>query len=265
MPPLHFSGDDTVARGVRERRFDVEHEDGVVPGLLWSPPEAAGPRPLVLIGHGASGSKQEDYVVALGRRLARHHGYAAAAIDGPVHGDRRPERNRPGSPFLDFGQRWANDDTLTDAVVSDWRATLDALQSQPDIADAGVGYWGLSMGTILGLPLVAAESRIVVAVLGLMGLSGPTKARLAADAATLSCPVLFLLQWHDELFPVATVLELFDALGTPDKRLHAHPGAHGAVPAEEFEASEAFLARHLGPAGATPPVSPRRVPPGPPG
>ena len=106
------------------------------------------------------------------------------------------------------------------------------------------------MGTILGLPLVAAEPRIAVAVLGLMGLTGPTRSRIAADAPNVRCPVLFLMQWNDELFPRERLADLFDALGSTDKRLHAHPGKHGDVPAEEFEASEAFLARHLGASAA---------------
>lgn len=244
---MHWPGEDVVAKGVRERRFDVEREGRTVPGLLWTPPVAHRPRPLVLIGHGASGSKREDYVVALGRRLVRHLDVAAAAIDGPVHGDRRPPAGPgPDMPFVDFGLLWSSDTTMTDAMVADWRAVLDALQAEPDIGGGPVGYWGLSMGTILGLPLVAAEPRIAVAVLGLMGLTGPTRSRLATDAPNVRGPVLFLMQWHDELFPRDTVLDLFDALGSPDKRLHAHPGPHGGVPPEEFEASERFLALHLG-------------------
>jgi dienelactone hydrolase len=215
--------------------------------LLWTPPDAEGTRPLVLIGHGASGSKREQYVVALGRRLVRHLGYAAAAIDGPVHGDRSPSSGPvPDMPFFQFGQLWSSDDTMTDAIVADWKATLDALQSEPDIGVGPVGYWGLSMGTILGLPLVAAEPRITAAVLGLMGLTGPTRSRIGADAPNVGCPVLFLMQWHDELFPREKVYELFDLLGTSDKRLHAHPGKHGDVPLEEFDFSERFLALHLG-------------------
>jgi dienelactone hydrolase len=93
---------------------------------------------------------------------------------------------------------------------------------------------------------VAAEPRITVAGLGLMGLTGPTRSRILADAPNVRCPVLFLMQWHDELFPRDKVIDLFDALGAADKRLHAHPGKHGEVPPEEFDASERFLALHLG-------------------
>jgi fermentation-respiration switch protein FrsA (DUF1100 family) len=116
-----------------------------------------------------------------------------------------------------------------------------------DVANERCGYWGLSMGTILGLPFVASEARVAVAVLGLMGLTGPTRERFVVDAPAVRCPVLFLVQWNDELFPRDKALELFDAIGSSDKRLHAHPGLHGEVPAEEFEASGRFLASHLGP------------------
>jgi len=237
---------DVAAHGVRERRFDLGRGERVIPGLLWTPPDAVGPRPLVLVGHGAAGSKREDYVVALGRRLVRHLGYAAVAIDGPTHGDRRPgDPTHPDAPLLDFAQAWSSDEAMTDEMVADWRATIDGVQQEPDVGPGGVGYWGLSMGTILGVPLVAAERRIVVAVLGLMGLVGPTRARLATSAAGVGCPVLFLMQWDDELFARDDVLRLFGALGTTDKRLHGQPGRHGEVPSEEFAASEAFLAQHL--------------------
>jgi len=61
----------------------------------------------------------------------------------------------------------------------------------------------------------------------------------------VTCPVLFLAQAHDSLFPPSTAIELFEALGSTDKRLHLQPGQHGEVPVEEFDASEAFLARYL--------------------
>ncbi|MDA8040103.1 MAG: alpha/beta hydrolase [Actinomycetota bacterium] len=233
-----------MAGGVRYRSFVVDGEQGEVPGALWTTPGGSG-LPLVLIGHGASGSKQQDYVRALAHRLVLAHGVAAAAIDGPVHGDRRPDKGVDGAlQFLDFVKVWSSDPCLTDSMVSDWRHTLDQLAALDDIAGP-VGYWGLSMGTILGLPFVASEERVEAAVLGLMGIAGPTAERIAADAPRVTCAVLFLVQWSDELFPRETAFRLFDALGSPDKRLHANPGSHGSVPHDEFQASAAFLARRL--------------------
>jgi len=53
------------------------------------------------------------------------------------------------------------------------------------------------------------------------------------------------VQTEDELVPTEQALALFRSIGSQDKRLHAHPGAHAAVPVEEIEASETFFATHL--------------------
>lgn len=245
--------DDNEREGVRARRFDLDRGGRRVPGMVWTPARSSEPRRLVLIGHGASGNKIQDYVVSMARRLVRHGGLAAASIDGPVHGDRR-QRLDDGSSvvFLHFAQVWSSDDNMTDEMVDDYVATVDALQEMPEIGEGPVGWWGLSMGTILGLPFVAAESRIEAAVLGCMGLTGPTRSRIEADAPRVTCPVLFLVQWDDELFARDTAFALFDALGSKNKRLHASTGSHGSVPDEELSASEAFLTRYLG-AGTTRP------------
>ncbi|MGI8810051.1 MAG: dienelactone hydrolase family protein [Acidimicrobiales bacterium] len=244
---MRWTGQVDTVDGVRERGFEVEVDDRTVPGFLWLPEVGPGPRPLVLLGHGATRHKRIDYLVALGRRVAGDYGFAVAAIDGPGHGDRRaPGHDDEIALFTAFLAEWSREGTVDD-MVADWRATLDALRGLDEVGDGPVGYWGLSMGTIYGVPLVAAEPRIQVAVFGLMGLVGPTRARLAADAAAISCPVLFLQQWDDSLIPRAETLELFDTLGSVDKRLHVHPGDHAAVPVEEIVFSARFLARHLAP------------------
>lgn len=248
---LTWVGDPRTGSGVTERRFDVVADGRVVPGIVWTPGGAAGARPLVLIGHGATRHKRVDYVLALARRLVRDHGFAAAAIDGPGHGDRRTDRNRDEiAVFGDFLAEWSREGT-TDDVVAEWQATLEALRQLDDVGDGPLGYWGLSMGTIYGIPFIAAEPRIQVAVLGLMGLVGPTRERMRLDAASLTCPVLFIQQWDDQLIPREDVFVLFDRLGSLDKRLHAHPGDHADVPIEEMAFSVQFLARHLEAGGTT--------------
>jgi dienelactone hydrolase len=236
----------TIEGGICERSFTLDRDRNPVPGLLWTPEGATGERPLILVGHGGSGNKRQDYVRSLVRRFVGRRGFAAAAIDGPVHGDRRPDGGKDSRlVFLDFAKAWSSDASMTDAMVADWRAVLDRLQELDDVGAGPVGYWGVSMGTILGLPLVAAEPRIRAAVLGLMGLTGPTEDRIRADAPLVRCPVLFLVQWDDSLFARDAAFALYDLVGSKDKRLHANPGPHGAVPPEEFEASERFFARHL--------------------
>ena len=245
-------GDETHVDGVRERDFAVAVDGRTVPGVLWLPEGGTGPRPLVLLGHGATRHKRTDYLVALGRRLASDYGFAVAAIDAAGHGERRlPGHDDDLTLFGDFLTEWSREGTVDD-MVAEWQAAIDAVRDLEEVGDGPIGYWGLSMGTIYGVPLVAAEPRIQVAVFGLMGLLGPTRDRLAADAQSIACPVLLIQQWDDSLIPRAEVFELFDALGSLDKRLHAHPGEHAAVPVEEIAFSARFLARHLAPhAGET--------------
>jgi dienelactone hydrolase len=277
-----WTGEDITDRDVRQRGLMVEVDRRRVPALLWTPalPAVAGdpsgadgdgadrpaPRPLVAIGHGGSNDKRQPAVVAMAHRMVRHHGCAAIAIDGPVHGDRRADRGAdPRLTLAEFGQRWAGDgEAMTDETIADWQQVIAVVQALPDIGEGPVGWWGLSMGTILGLPLVAADRRIRAAVLGLMGLTGPTRQRIAEAADAVRCPVLFLVQRDDELFPWESAVALFDRLATADKRLHAHLGPHGALPDEAFDSSERFLATHLLPAGhrrAPDPSSPPQVEP----
>ncbi len=244
---VRWDGQAVAAEGVREQAFSVDVDGRTVPGVLWLPDAGAGPRPLVLLGHGATRHKRIEYLVALGRRLAADYGFAVAAIDAPGHGERRaPGHDDDIKLFGAFLAEWSREGS-TDDMVADWQATLGALRGLDDVGDGPIGYWGLSMGTIYGVPLVAAEPRIQVAVFGLMGLIGPTRDRMAADAASITCPVLFIQQWDDALIPRAESFQLFDAISSVDKRLHAHPGDHAAVPVEEIVFSARFLARHLAP------------------
>jgi len=237
---MDFIGEAQTSRGVTERRFDLKVDTEVVPGIVWTPENAEpGIRPLVLIGHGGSQHKRAPNVLALARRLVRHLGFAAAAIDGPLHGDRVPE----GISVDELMQRSPEDTGRRfRAAREEWRETLTALKQLPEIGDGPTGYWGLSMGTVIGLPYVASEPRISAAVLGLMGIPADSRGE-AARAVT--CPVLFLVQWDDELIKRTDCLALFDTLGSKEKTMHVNPGLHSSVPAFEIKASEDHFAKYL--------------------
>lgn len=246
--------DGRTERGVTERRFTVARPAEPVPGILWTPEAATGPdsRPLVLFGHGGTQGKRAVNILALARRMVRHHGFGAASIDLPFHGDRRPADERHMSVEErreQLGRRMFGRDraAVVEQAVGDWTAVLDALQGLDHVGAGPVGYWGLSMGSHFGVPLVAGEPRIVAAVLGLFGWA-PTRGQEGVDelAARVTVPVLFLVQWDDEIVPRDNAFQLFDLLGSTDKTLHAHPGRHVEVPGTENDAAEAHLARHLG-------------------
>jgi dienelactone hydrolase len=241
-------------RGVTERDFTVEGARDSVPGVLWTPEEPAttGPRPLVLLGHGGTQHKRVPNITALARRLVRHHGIAAAAIDLPNHGDRMSEEERSLSRedrrrrMRERMRAERGHQAASQRASGDWTATLDALQAQDDVGAGPVGYWGVSMGTRYGVPLVAAEPRIRAAVLGLFGWApGPRLAGYDDEARGITVPLLFLVQWDDEVAAREYALALFDLFGSTTKTLHANPGRHVEIPPAEYQASEAFLALHL--------------------
>lgn len=237
----------TTSDGVCEQDFTLDD----IPGVLWFPAGTAGPRPLVLLGHGGGGHKRAPGVLGRARRLTAGCGFAAAAIDMPGFGDRPKTaederfvaevraRRTAGEPVI--GQVLRYNVALAARAVPEWRSVLDAL------LDAGVtggpaGYWGVSLGSMIGVPLAAAEPRISAAVFGLAG----GHDALTEGAARISIPVEFLLQWDDELVPRADGLALFDAFGSAEKTLHANPGRHADIPDFELDSTERFFARHLG-------------------
>ena len=73
---LNFSSP-TSSGGVTERLFTL----GEVPGVLWTPEGAEGPRPLVLLGHGGGQHKRGPGLVNRARRLVTNCGFAAASIE----------------------------------------------------------------------------------------------------------------------------------------------------------------------------------------
>ena len=230
-------GAERAAKGVAEREFSVEVDGRRIPGVFWRPDGEGAIRALVMLGHGGGADKRAPYLLAIARWLVRDHGIGAFAIDGPGHGERLAQ-----GAEADFEAAWGSPDA-TDAVIADWRGALDFVRTAT--GDVPLGYWGLSMGTMMGLPVAAALKDVRVALLGLMGLWGPNADRLEADAPRLTCPVRFLVQWDDEIVPRDRALDLFTRVGSAKKTLHGNPGRHVEVPPGEMRDSTAFLARHL--------------------
>ncbi len=253
-----------LEQGVTEQGFEFERDGERVPGILWRPQDASGPTPLVLLGHGGTQHKRAPNVLGLARRFVRHLGYSAVAIDAPGHGQRIVDKEQAAAQRRDLqrrvvearGEASAPRQAPPDQAAylaahararADWAMTLDLYDAEVGLLEGKVGYWGLSMGTMIGLPLVADEPRIASAVLGLAALSGwPGEDERRAAAARVRVPVLFILQWDDQLMTRQSGLDLFDAIGGPDKALHAFPGGHVDTPLSERDAYDGFFARTLG-------------------
>jgi dienelactone hydrolase len=169
----------------------------------------------------------------MGRWLASTSGLAVIAIDGPYHGDRVPAPMAPPA----YQQLIADEgiESVTARMTADWLAAVSALADRGLADDAHVSVFGMSMGARFGLPVAAALGpRLQCAVLGKFGLreAAPLHPGLrapglmAAAAHAVSAPLLYHVQWDDEIFPRDGQFELFDALASADKQLIARPGPH---------------------------------------
>lgn len=233
--------------GYSTKEFLFKREGGrVVTGALWTPHEAVKKGALVAFGHGASGDRYQLPIPYLAHRVTKE-GIAAVSMDGPVHGLRQVG---PGGRDA-LGDEMRRE-SFVDDMVSDWNATIAATTEHLDAPTTRFGYFGLSMGSIFGIPTLASRSRsgevVTAATLGLLGTSGAVarmRARLLKDASHITCPTFFIMQLEDELFPRDGYLELFDAISAKDKRLHANPGLHPEVTQEEIDFSLQFLLTHL--------------------
>jgi dienelactone hydrolase len=243
---MHFIGE-TSADGVTEQLFAL----GEIPGVLWTPDDAPGARPLILMGHGGGQHKKAPGIAARAHRFAAEGGFAVAAVDAPNHGDRPKDEEFVRVASENRARMASGEDTaalvaalhelLAGQAVAEWQAVITSVQALDRVGAGPVGYWGMSLGCGLGVPLLAAEPRVRAAVLGLLGVHG-----LAETAARVTAPVQFLLQWDDDRVPRDQGLALFDALASAEKTLHANPGRHGEIPGFETDSALRFFVRHLG-------------------
>jgi len=248
--------------GVTRRSFSVSAGAERVPAVIWAPEGAAGPRPLILMGHGGSQHKKTPTLSARARGYARKFGYATLAIDAPGHGD-RISREEAETLARETGARVTGQVTSgwtperlkmmserTARAVPEWNAALDAALGFDFVGRGGpVGYWGVSMGTAIGVPFLAQTSVVTAAVLGLAGLR-PGASDFEAAAGKITIPLEFVFQWEDAVAAREHGLGLFNAFGSKEKTMHINPGGHMGIPDFESASWERFFVRHLGTADA---------------
>ncbi|MFF4312976.1 dienelactone hydrolase family protein [Streptomyces sp. NPDC001507] len=239
---MHFTSEQRLDDGVLEREFTL----GEIPGILWT--SGSAPAPLILSGHNGGLHKREPRLVARARHAAAEYGYAVAAIDHPGHGDRPrsaiDERARAdlrramaaGEPLDEIFESFVV--PLVEKAVPEWRTTLDALLTLPEIGGP-VGYAGM---TAVGIQLAVLEPRVAAA--GFFA-GGYVPRAQREEARQVTVPLLFLLQWDDAGNPRQRALDLFDAFGSKEKTLHANLGGHAGTPWFEADDGNRFFARHL--------------------
>ncbi|MEU6620630.1 alpha/beta hydrolase [Streptomyces litmocidini] len=243
---MRFTSERHLDDGVLEREFALDE----IPGLLWTPPSASAPVPLILLGHPPLGLRTMYPRLVDRARSAAADGFAAATIELPGSGDRprlpaaeqaRAELRR----VMEAGEPVTDEIVdalilpLVDRAVPEWRAALDALLALPGLGGP-VGYSG---GVIsIGVRLAVVEPRIAAAAL-FAGSFVPRS--VFEEARRVTIPLHVLLQWDDEGNDRQASLDLFDAFGSAEKSLHAHMGGHTGVPRFAGDAAARFFTRHL--------------------
>ena len=223
---------------------------GDVTAALWTPEHSAPGTPLVLLGHGGGVQHRHHPAMAGRAKLLTDVGFGAVAIDVDGHGPRTRSAEdeaevellhaarRAHEPIGPIVERYNAD--LARRTVPEWRALIRGLVAMPEIGDAPLGYWGITLGTAIGVPLVADEPLIRAAVFGLFWPS-----TLLEAARRITVPIEFAMQWDDEHIPREGSLALFDAFASKEKSLHANAGEHMAMPRFEAASAVRFLERHL--------------------
>lgn len=247
MHSLHFTAESS-SNGVLERDFTVRD----VPEFSGHRLPAPITRPWSSWAMAEAITRSTRRWLGRARLLVNGCGFHVAVIDAPGHGDRPRTAHDEAEIAELFRARAAGEpegpivvrynEHLAQLAVPEYRATLDALQELPEIgANGPVGYWGINMGTAIGIPFVAIEPRITAAVLGQ---HWPDV--LAEKAKQITIPIEFDLQWDDEHITRDEGLALFDAFASKEKSLHVNSGKHKELPRFEADSAVRFFARHLG-------------------
>lgn len=247
-----------LGHGVLETEFSIDVAGESVPCVIWQPSASIASRALIAMGHGGSQHKKTRAIQDRAIRYAINFGWTSLAIDAPQHGDRitpeaaeadrlNTERRLRGDrsvPSLSSSEKILFLDKLAAKAVPEWQAALKTTLADFAPAVDSIGYWGVSQGTSIGVPLLAEENRFACAVFGLAQLH-PEHVAFKHAAQRISAPLRFVFQWDDAIRNREHGIALFNAFGSADKSMHIHPGGHTDIPASEVESWDAFFKRHL--------------------
>lgn len=146
------------------RFFFTSVNEQRVTGLLSIPDSAKRPAPIVILIHGLGDSKEADYI-RFGTRYFLDNGYAVLRIDLYGHGERKTR-------IFDFDltgdYRYWTRNIITQSVF-DLRRAVDFIEAQNDLDAQRIGYFGVSLGGIIGTLFCGVEERIKVPVIVLAG------------------------------------------------------------------------------------------------
>ena len=145
------------------REFTVPFQERLITGAIWLPTDGE-PTKLTCFGHGASGDRYQWPIPKLAERL-RQAGILGMALDGPMHGLRQPSEGEPRALFVQGLQQG----TVLKTMAEDWAQALKIIPQDLGLEVNKTAYFGLSMGSIFGIPFLATRTDDAVATVGLAG------------------------------------------------------------------------------------------------
>lgn len=138
--------------------------DKRVTALLSLPKKSTTPLPVVILMHGLGDHKAVDYV-EYGNNVFLKNGFAVLRIDISHHGDRK-------SDVYDFDltgdyKYWTRN--VIAQTVFDLRRAVDFIETRKELDHKRIGYYGISLGGIIGAVFCGVDNRIKVPVIALAG------------------------------------------------------------------------------------------------
>jgi dienelactone hydrolase len=154
---------DTTAFQLFSVSYNSIHDKRVT-GLLSLPKKNTAPLPVIILMHGLGDHKAVDYL-EYGNNLFLENGYAVLRIDISDHGDREND-------VYDFDltgdyKYWTRN--VIAQTVFDLRRAVDFIETQKELDHKRIGYYGISLGGILGTVFCGVENRVKVPVIALAG------------------------------------------------------------------------------------------------
>jgi eukaryotic-like serine/threonine-protein kinase len=143
-----------------------------------------------------------------------------------------------GRQAKDWIIRWAKD----------FQRSIDYLETRPDIDIEKIGYYGFSLGGLMGGIIPAVEDRLKVNILIVGGFGGGEG--IVNFVPRVKIPTLMLNGGYDFTFPLETsVKPFYEFLGTPvkDKKLILYETDHYVPRNEMIKEVLAWCDKYLGP------------------
>jgi dienelactone hydrolase len=130
--------------------------------------------------------------------------------------------------------------------VKDFSRSIDYLETRSDIDSSRIGYYGFSLGGLMGGIIPAVEARLKVNILIVGGLRGDSG--IVSFVSRIKIPTLMLNGKYDFTFPLEnSVKPFYDLLGTIKKDLILYDTDHYVPKNEMIKEVLAWCDKYLGP------------------